>query len=78
MFDLRSLAFWADQHKPTQIDNDGQYAWFANLCSANRTDFNKFPSSSSPRRKLYSRAVAFFLCQVREACQRHLMKLGLF
>jgi hypothetical protein len=44
MFDLRSLAFWADQHKLTQIEmNDGQYAWLASLCSANRTDFNKTP-----------------------------------
>jgi len=40
MFDLRSLAFWVDQHNPSQIEmNDGQYAWYANLCSANRKDF---------------------------------------
>ena len=44
MFDLRSLAFWVEEHKPTQIEmNDGQYAWFAGLSSANRKDFNGIP-----------------------------------
>jgi hypothetical protein len=47
MFDLRSLAFWVDHHNPSHIEmNDGQYAWYANLCSANRKDFREFPSSS--------------------------------
>jgi hypothetical protein len=44
MFDLRSLAFWVDQYNPSQIEmNDGQYAWCANLCSANRKDFKGIP-----------------------------------
>ena len=44
MFDLRSLAFWAEEHKPTQIEmNDGQYAWYADLCRANRRDFSGIP-----------------------------------
>lgn len=44
MFDLRSLAFWVEENKPTQIEmNDGQYAWFANLSSANKKDFSGIP-----------------------------------
>ena len=44
MFDLRSLAFWVETNKPTQIEmNDGQYAWFADLSRANKRDFNGIP-----------------------------------
>jgi hypothetical protein len=43
MFDLRTGVL-ADQHNPSQIEmNDGQYAWYANLCSANRKDFRGIP-----------------------------------
>ena len=43
-FDLRSLAFWVETNKPTQIEmNDGQYAWFADLSRANNRDFNGIP-----------------------------------
>jgi hypothetical protein len=46
MFDLRGLRFWveAQKVKPTQIEmNDGQYAWYAQLCHANKTDFEGIP-----------------------------------
>jgi hypothetical protein len=41
--DTRRLIL-VEGYKPTQIEmNDAQYAWYANLCSANRKDFNKVP-----------------------------------
>jgi len=44
LFDLRSLTFWVEENKPTQIDmNDGQYAWFAHLSRATKKDVGGIP-----------------------------------
>jgi hypothetical protein len=44
MFDFRSFSFWVEENKPTQIETtEGQYAWFAGLCSANRKEFKGIP-----------------------------------
>jgi hypothetical protein len=46
LFDLRDLRFWveAQKVKPTQIEmNEGQYAWFAQLCHACKKDFEGIP-----------------------------------